>query len=195
MPLVYDTLTFLLTLGKSVSLWRKDIQSRTLSAFFQDGLIYFIVIFAMNIINVALFVTQDATLQAVNLPATLMVNVLMTCRLILKVRAPQMSYTFGQYANGSSGQGKSRAPLCAGMGDEQLSSLPAYKMATFGGTDSQLESGNSARHHGIIHPAVPVVITKTTRTMNEDKGDNGSVSTPPQAVMDIGPEKPASTWW
>jgi len=95
LPLVYDTVTFSLTLFKAVSLWRNETKSPTLSLLFRDGLVYFAAIFSMNLINVILFVTQSTTLQAVNLPATLMLNIIMSCRLVLNLRAPQSVVTFG----------------------------------------------------------------------------------------------------
>lgn len=87
MPLVFDTITFLLTLKKSAEHWKNQVESSTLAVLFRDGLVYFAAIFScvyfnlcsrytqlipltcrMNLINVVLFVTQSPTLQAVNLP-------------------------------------------------------------------------------------------------------------------------------
>ncbi|GLB34155.1 hypothetical protein LshimejAT787_0110390 [Lyophyllum shimeji] len=85
-PLVYDTTTFLLTLYKTVGYWRTRVDSPTLAVLFRDGLVYFAAIFTMNLVNVVLFVTQNTTLQAANLPATLMLNILMSCRLVLNLR-------------------------------------------------------------------------------------------------------------
>ncbi|KAG6850647.1 hypothetical protein H0H93_010840, partial [Arthromyces matolae] len=88
-PLLFDSITFTLTLYKSIQHWRNEVKSATLSLLFRDGLVYFAAIFSMNLINVVLFVTQDETLQAINLPATLMLNIIMSCRLILNLRKPR----------------------------------------------------------------------------------------------------------
>ncbi|RDB20003.1 hypothetical protein Hypma_012882 [Hypsizygus marmoreus] len=96
MPLAYDSVTFLMTLYKSIEHWQNYVSSSTLSLLFRDGLIYFAAIFSMNLINVVLFVTQSPSLQAVNLPATLMLNIIMSCKLVLNLRAPQSAVMLGQ---------------------------------------------------------------------------------------------------
>ncbi|TFK33082.1 hypothetical protein BDQ12DRAFT_739019 [Crucibulum laeve] len=89
MPLIYDTVTFAMTLLKSVEHWRNQVSSSTLSLLFRDGLIYFSTIFTMNLINVVLFVTQNPNLKVINIPSTSMLNVIMSCRLILNLREPR----------------------------------------------------------------------------------------------------------
>ncbi|KAF5388050.1 hypothetical protein D9615_000702 [Tricholomella constricta] len=88
-PLVFDTVTFSMTLYKSIEHWRNQVVSSTLAMLFRDGLVYFAAIFSMNLINVILFVTQSPTLQAVNLPATLMLNIIMSCKLVLNLQLAQ----------------------------------------------------------------------------------------------------------
>lgn len=137
MPLLFDATVFILTLAKSISLWRQDFHSRTISSFFRDGLIYFAGIFTMNLINVIIFLTQDSTLQAVNLPATLMLNIMLACRLVLNLRAPQKMVSL---------PGSNNRLAYTGMGDTavgsaQLSTLPSYGMDTIG-NKSQDVSGN-----------------------------------------------------
>ncbi|KAF8239044.1 hypothetical protein L208DRAFT_176797 [Tricholoma matsutake] len=99
-PLLFDTVTFLLTFYKSYTFWKAESKSPTISVLFRDGLVYFAAIFSMNLINVILFVTQDTTLQAVNLPATLMLNIIMSCRLVLNLRAPQSVYKISDNPSG-----------------------------------------------------------------------------------------------
>ncbi|KAH0587977.1 hypothetical protein H2248_006722 [Termitomyces sp. 'cryptogamus'] len=112
-PLAYDTITFALTLFKSMQHWRNQVESATLSLLFRDGLIYFAAIFSMNLINVVLFVTQDETLQAINLPSTLMLNIIMSCRLILNLRKPRNLLPLGNDgfdSDPSKGMGVWRTP-------------------------------------------------------------------------------------
>ncbi|TFK35973.1 hypothetical protein BDQ12DRAFT_737250 [Crucibulum laeve] len=104
MPLVYDAVTFVLTLWKSFEHWRNQVSSSTLSLLFRDGLIYFTAIFTMNVINVVLFVTQRPSLQAINLPSTLMLNIIMSCRLVLNLRAPRSAVTLGSNSDSSEGR-------------------------------------------------------------------------------------------
>ncbi|KAG6866106.1 hypothetical protein C0991_008413 [Blastosporella zonata] len=106
LPLVFDTLSFGLTLYKSIQHWRNEVKSTTLSLLFRDGLVYFAAIFSMNLINVVLFVTQDETLQAINLPSTLMLNIIMSCRLILNLRKPR-----NVIASGNSAAAKKNLPM------------------------------------------------------------------------------------
>lgn len=98
MPLLYDAVTFFMTLYKSVEHWRNQVESSTLAILFRDGLVYFAAIFSMNLINVVLFVTQSPTLQAINLPATLMLNIIMSCRLVLNLRASRSAVIMGSSA-------------------------------------------------------------------------------------------------
>ncbi|KAF8643352.1 hypothetical protein AX16_009081 [Volvariella volvacea WC 439] len=116
MPLVFDTVTFALTLYKSISYWRTQVESPTLALLFRDGLIYFAAIFTMNFLNVILFVTQNETLQAINLPATLMLTIIMSCRLVLNMRAPRGVIRSGGGSSGgtsgnTSGSGSEGAVL------------------------------------------------------------------------------------
>lgn len=99
MPLVFDTVTFLMTLYKSMEHWRNKVTSSTLAILFRDGLVYFAAIFTMNLLNVILFVTQSPTLQAINLPATLMLNIIMSCRLVLNLRAPRSAVHVGHQSD------------------------------------------------------------------------------------------------
>lgn len=100
-PLFFDTMTFLLTFHKVYVFYKAERGSPMVSVSFRDGLAYFAAIFCMNLINVALFVTQDATLRVINFPPTLMLNVIMTCRLVLNHLAPQSVYT--PYSDNPSG--------------------------------------------------------------------------------------------
>ncbi|GLB34156.1 hypothetical protein LshimejAT787_0110400 [Lyophyllum shimeji] len=99
MPLVFDSVTFLMTLYKSIEHWRNKVTSSTLAILFRDGLVYFAAIFTMNLLNVILFVTQSPTLQAINLPATLMLNIIMSCRLVLNLRAPRSAVQVGHHSD------------------------------------------------------------------------------------------------
>ncbi|KIP12148.1 hypothetical protein PHLGIDRAFT_98513 [Phlebiopsis gigantea 11061_1 CR5-6] len=87
-PLGYDAVTFLLTAYKSYEFWRLEVKTPMLTILFRDGLIYFTAIFVMNLVNVILFATMPPTLQAINLPATTMLGIIMSSRLILNIRNP-----------------------------------------------------------------------------------------------------------
>lgn len=145
MPLVYDTVVFGFTLAKSIQFWRRDIQSRTINSFFRDGLIYFVGIFIMNLVNVIIFLTQDSTLKGVNLSATLMLNIILACRLVLNLRAPNKSMEYSLPGGGGSA-GSSRMPLNVGMGDspEVTSTIPTsyYGVESVGTKSQDAPAGN-----------------------------------------------------
>lgn len=88
LPLAYDTITFLLTGYMSYALWCREVRTPILTVLFRDGLIYFTAIFMMNVLNVILFTTMPPTLQAINLPATAMLGIVMSSRLVLNIRSP-----------------------------------------------------------------------------------------------------------
>jgi len=134
MPLLFDFVVFSLTLAKSFMFWRRDVHSRTIRAFFRDGVIYFFGIFTMNLLNVTIFLTQDSTLQAVNLPATLMLNIMLACRLVLNLRAPSKIQTLpGSNNSGFTGMGDSTVNDVA----TQQSSFKMDPMSTQTGSQFQ----------------------------------------------------------
>lgn len=111
MPLAFDTLTFLLTAYKSFTYWRMEVSTPMLTILFRDGLIYFSAIFGMNLLNVILFTTMPPTLQAINLPATAMLGIVMSCRLVLNVRGPMKNMNTGpSYRTTHTGTGITLAP-------------------------------------------------------------------------------------
>ncbi|KAH9474391.1 hypothetical protein JR316_0012849 [Psilocybe cubensis] len=89
MPLLFDTITFVLTAWRAYDMWKKELNIGTHGLFkiiWRDGLIYFFAIFSMNTINVIIFLTTAKPLRAVNLPATLILQVVLSCRLVLNLR-------------------------------------------------------------------------------------------------------------
>ncbi|RDB20004.1 hypothetical protein Hypma_012883 [Hypsizygus marmoreus] len=132
MPLVYDTVTFILTLYKTIEYWRQRIDSPILTLLFRDGLAYFAAIFTMNLVNVVLFVTQNTTLQAINLPATLMLNILMSCRLVLNLRASPTKVTGTRgHTTDDSGQKLSWIPNYSSQ-SEYLDTIASRGLTTHG---------------------------------------------------------------
>lgn len=65
----------------------------------------------MNLLNVILFTTMPPTLQAINLPATAMLGIVMSCRLVLNVRGPLKNMNTGpSYRTTHTGTGITLAP-------------------------------------------------------------------------------------
>jgi len=86
-PLFYDTNTFLLTAWKAYGYWKEEVDTPLFSIIWRDGLLYFFVIFSMNAANVIIFSTVPEGLRAVNLTPTLVLEVVLSCRLILNLRS------------------------------------------------------------------------------------------------------------
>ncbi|KAH9481914.1 hypothetical protein JR316_0006444, partial [Psilocybe cubensis] len=68
LPLFYDTLTFLLTAWKAHSFWKEELDTRLFDIIWRDGLLYFLAILAMNVVNVVIFLTAPNGIRTVNLP-------------------------------------------------------------------------------------------------------------------------------
>jgi len=86
-PLFYDTSTFLLTAWKAYGYWKEEVDTPLFNIIWRDGLLYFFVIFTVNAANVIIFLTVPQTLKAVNLTPTLVLEVVLSCRLILNLRS------------------------------------------------------------------------------------------------------------
>ncbi|KDR76962.1 hypothetical protein GALMADRAFT_421382 [Galerina marginata CBS 339.88] len=85
-PLIYDTMAFLLTAWKAYDFWKREIDTPLFDIIWRDGVIYFFVIFTMNAANVIIFLTVPETLRAVNLTPTLVLEIILSCRLVLNLR-------------------------------------------------------------------------------------------------------------
>uniref|UniRef100_A0A8H8CF26 Uncharacterized protein n=1 Tax=Psilocybe cubensis TaxID=181762 RepID=A0A8H8CF26_PSICU len=77
-PLFYDALT--------VVFWRDEMTNQMLDIIWRDGFLYFLAIFSMNFVNVIIFLGASAEIRVVNLPATIMLEIILSCRLVLNLR-------------------------------------------------------------------------------------------------------------
>ncbi|KAF8512614.1 hypothetical protein BU17DRAFT_53993 [Hysterangium stoloniferum] len=87
-PILYDTIAFLLTAWKAFEFWRREIDTPLFSIIWRDGVFYFFAIFSMNVINIVIFLTVPKTLRAINLTPTLIFEIVLSCRLVLNLRGP-----------------------------------------------------------------------------------------------------------
>ncbi|KAF8961452.1 hypothetical protein BDZ97DRAFT_1829383 [Flammula alnicola] len=85
-PLFYDTLAFLLTAWKAYEFWKREVNTPLFDIIWRDGLLYFFAIFSMNATNVIIFFAVPKTLRAINLTPTLILEVVLSCRLLLNLR-------------------------------------------------------------------------------------------------------------
>lgn len=88
-PILYDTIAFLLTAWKAFEFWRREINTPLFSIIWRDGVLYFFAIFSMNVINIAIILTVPKVLRSVNLTPTLIFEIVLSCRLVLNLRGSQ----------------------------------------------------------------------------------------------------------
>ena len=99
------------TAWKAFEFWKKEINAPLFNVIWHDGLLYFFAIFSMNLINVIIFLTVPNILRVVNLTwvfrlighqirtnkhltrPTLMLEVILSCRLLLNLRRVHASTT------------------------------------------------------------------------------------------------------
>ena len=100
-----------LTAWKAFEFWKKEINTPLFNVIWRDGLLYFFAIFSMNLINVVIFLTVPNILRVINLTwvfrvigrqvrtnehltrPTLMLEVILSCRLLLNLRMVHASTT------------------------------------------------------------------------------------------------------
>ncbi|PPQ83799.1 hypothetical protein CVT25_001018, partial [Psilocybe cyanescens] len=71
LPLLFDTVTLLLTAWRAYGLWKTQTKAGThglSDIIWRDGLLFFFFIFSMNTVNVVVFLTTPRALHTVNLP-------------------------------------------------------------------------------------------------------------------------------
>ncbi|KAH8102058.1 hypothetical protein BXZ70DRAFT_1016070 [Cristinia sonorae] len=86
--LVTDTLVLFLTLLRSFQLRRSTViwQSQLWHVLVKDGLVYFFVMFIANLTTVIMYITAPEDLKAINADFGVMINAIMTARMILNLK-------------------------------------------------------------------------------------------------------------
>ncbi|PPQ74889.1 hypothetical protein CVT26_011450 [Gymnopilus dilepis] len=116
-PLFYDTLTFLFTAWKAYQFWKTEIDTPLFDIIWRDGVLYFFAIFTMNAANVIIFLTVPEALRAINLTPTLILEIVLSCRLVLNLReAHSLSVPSSQTSQPKWSTYNSRAPLNRSQG-------------------------------------------------------------------------------
>ncbi|KAF8152921.1 hypothetical protein B0H34DRAFT_677156 [Crassisporium funariophilum] len=75
-----------LTAYKAYEYYKREVNTPLFNIIFRDGMLYFFVIFSMNLTNVIIFLTVPKSLRAINLTPTLILEVVLSCRMILNLR-------------------------------------------------------------------------------------------------------------
>uniref|UniRef100_A0A8H7XTP8 Uncharacterized protein n=1 Tax=Psilocybe cubensis TaxID=181762 RepID=A0A8H7XTP8_PSICU len=142
-PLLYDSLTFILTAWKAYDFWKKEVNTPLFSVMWRDGILYFFAIFSMNAANVIIFLTVPKALRAVNLTPTLILEIVLSCRLVLNLRESHGRSTPRPYYPKGSSNGRLRSDSSRGNGtsteekntsnfeDTDITLQPARKLDTY----------------------------------------------------------------
>ncbi|KAF8885141.1 hypothetical protein BD779DRAFT_692723 [Infundibulicybe gibba] len=108
-PLLYDTITFLLTSWHAYRFWKQEVKTPLFDIIWRDGVLYFFAIFSMNVANLVIFLTVPKSLQAINLTPTNILGVVLSCRLFLNLRGGHKSaLSVPHWHPGGSGNSRSR---------------------------------------------------------------------------------------
>ncbi|PPQ84344.1 hypothetical protein CVT26_011406 [Gymnopilus dilepis] len=170
-PLFYDTLTFLLTAHKAYTLYKSEVTTPLFDIIWRDGLLYFFGVFSMNLANVIIFLTVPRGLRAVNLSrgvltdvwygsnrATLVLEVVLSCRLILNLRgAHGLSIPPSQASHQSHSHSQSHSQT-----HSHSHLLPLPQSRELASKTSQLPNSKTSRSQ------VPVIRVHTTTTSSID---------------------------
>ncbi|PPQ84947.1 hypothetical protein CVT25_004460 [Psilocybe cyanescens] len=163
MPLLFDTVTFLLTAWRAYGLWKTQMNVGSHGIFdiiWRDGLLYFFAIFSMNTVNVVVFLTTPRALRAVNLPATLVLQVVLSCRLVLNLRE--------SHTRSSLSSGQTRTPKWS---DSNGIKLRSVALASHGASTSSGEKRIEV--HSLLHKAAPSPTdTPEIGSSSSDKNSN-----------------------
>ncbi|KAG9009671.1 hypothetical protein FRB94_011676 [Tulasnella sp. JGI-2019a] len=167
LPLLFDSLLTGLTLIRMVQLRKQTAGhagSPLMKTFVREGLYYFIIIAAANLVNAIFYFQPKATMSALNIPLSVYFPDILACRLILDLREKGKAGGVGSSNNGASYSHSHRriAPKMPGSsglsqrkgGDDELASQGAitgmdfnHELATFDGTRS-----NNGRKVTVVAP-------------------------------------------
>ncbi|KAL5530066.1 hypothetical protein ACEPAF_6323 [Sanghuangporus sanghuang] len=85
--LIFPTLIFIMTIARAVRLRRYGpMKGGILNVMLRDGVMYFLVIFIVNLANVVTYIVAPVDLKFANAPFTNVITTVMICRLMLNLK-------------------------------------------------------------------------------------------------------------
>ncbi|KAH8922485.1 hypothetical protein BT69DRAFT_1282225, partial [Atractiella rhizophila] len=84
--LLYDTTATIFMLVPLLAHWRNTTLTRLLSIFMRDGILYFIIVFACNLVNAVYFSVPGVLVPALNTPLAISFTTMMASRIVLHIR-------------------------------------------------------------------------------------------------------------
>ncbi|KAL0576531.1 hypothetical protein V5O48_005451 [Marasmius crinis-equi] len=85
-PVIFDLICTILTIGKALQLKHMGVKSNVLRIFLREGLLYFVAVAAINILNAAFMFQSDVNLQNINCFLALILSQVLCCRIVLNLR-------------------------------------------------------------------------------------------------------------
>ncbi|KAH8914365.1 hypothetical protein BT69DRAFT_1290328, partial [Atractiella rhizophila] len=85
--LLYDTTATIFMLVPLLAHWRNTTPTRLLSIFMRDGVLYFIIVFACNLVNAVYFSVPGVLVPALNTPLAISFTTMMATRIVLHIRS------------------------------------------------------------------------------------------------------------
>lgn len=88
-PIVMDTLMLILTSVRALQYRHRGVNSSIFSTFVKDGILYFVVVFGVNLINTIFYSLPSQALQAINSPMSLLMTSIMCSHIVLSLRGEE----------------------------------------------------------------------------------------------------------
>ncbi|PLW24091.1 hypothetical protein PCANC_22112 [Puccinia coronata f. sp. avenae] len=88
-PIVMDTLMLILTSIRALQYRNKGVNSGVFQTFVKDGILYFVVVFAVNLTNTIFYSLPSPALQAINSPMSLLMTSIMCSHIVLSLRGEE----------------------------------------------------------------------------------------------------------
>lgn len=88
-PIVMDTIMLVLTSIRALQYRNRGVNSTVFQTFVRDGILYFAVVFVVNLINTIFYSLPNQALQAVNSPMSLLMTSIMCSHIVLSLRGEE----------------------------------------------------------------------------------------------------------
>ncbi|KAH8110209.1 hypothetical protein DFH11DRAFT_1622854 [Phellopilus nigrolimitatus] len=174
--LIFDTAVFLATLFRTLLIYRKHRHGAAIpliKMMMRDGILYFLIIFAANVVTVTLFLVLPADLKAINASFSTLITSLMVSRLILNLRNQASRPNAVSFPSSNHAQerahitstiiGNLGEPVTADWFDEDDKNASSDDAFATGGSYQLSETGEQ-RRAASTPPQIIVEVTKSVTT-------------------------------
>ncbi|EJF67084.1 hypothetical protein DICSQDRAFT_164921 [Dichomitus squalens LYAD-421 SS1] len=165
-PLLYDTMVTFMTIGKAITIRRRNggPSSRLIQTFLREGVFYYILISIANLVNGIFYLQPRQAISAICIPLSVMLSPVLACRLILDLRE-----------RGSETVSQSAGTIAFTAGPTSSKSSPGSPFSGLGfGFGMQGRSGSKAivRTQGVVLSTIGSIPGDTLGTTSGMEMDN-----------------------